>query len=87
MILEGLRIPFKAIDITKPGMEVSHILFILFNIIVIKEERAFMKEKAHNRRCSKTVLPPQFFVDDDYVGVSPLSHLPAYDLLVIHSFI
>ncbi|KAF8365952.1 hypothetical protein PRIPAC_83781 [Pristionchus pacificus] len=53
MILEGLRIPFKAIDITKPGME---------------EERAFMKEKAHNRRCSKTVLPPQFFVDDDYVG-------------------
>lgn len=81
MILEGLRIPFKAIDITKPGMEVSHILLILFKLVVIEEERAFMKEKAHNRRCSKTVLPPQFFVDDDYVGVSPLFYLLTFPFM------
>ncbi|GMR53658.1 hypothetical protein PMAYCL1PPCAC_23853, partial [Pristionchus mayeri] len=53
MILEGLRIPFKAIDITKPGME---------------EERAFMKEKAINARTKGPILPPQFFIDDNYVG-------------------
>ncbi|GMT28584.1 hypothetical protein PFISCL1PPCAC_19881, partial [Pristionchus fissidentatus] len=53
MILEGLRIPFLAIDITKPGME---------------EERAFMKEKAVNIRNNGPPLPPQFFIDNNYVG-------------------
>ncbi|GMT00639.1 hypothetical protein PENTCL1PPCAC_22813, partial [Pristionchus entomophagus] len=53
MILEGLRIPFKAIDITKPGME---------------EERAFMKEKAINPRSKGPPMPPQFFIDNEYLG-------------------
>lgn len=54
MILDGLGVPFKAIDITLRGNE---------------QHRDFMRQNAQNERCDGVPLPPQFFVDDEYLGV------------------
>lgn len=54
MILDGLRVPFKAIDITLRGNE---------------EHKNFMRENAINKRCSGVPLPPQFFDGNTYLGV------------------
>ncbi|VDN53279.1 unnamed protein product [Dracunculus medinensis] len=53
MILDGLGVPFKTIDITLRGNE---------------EHRKFMRENANNERCDGVPLPPQFFLDDKYLG-------------------
>ncbi|OZC12577.1 SH3-binding, glutamic acid-rich protein [Onchocerca flexuosa] len=53
MVLDGLGVPFKAIDITLRGNE---------------QHRDFMREKALNERCEGVPLPPQFFIDDEYLG-------------------
>uniref|UniRef100_A0A8R1DS87 Glutaredoxin domain-containing protein n=1 Tax=Caenorhabditis japonica TaxID=281687 RepID=A0A8R1DS87_CAEJA len=53
MILDGLGIPFDAIDITKP----EH-----------AEQRMFMKQNATKKCSNGAVLPPQFFYDDEYLG-------------------
>ncbi|CAI2292660.1 unnamed protein product [Caenorhabditis sp. 36 PRJEB53466] len=53
MILDGLGIPFDAIDITKP----EH-----------AEERVFMRENASKKGANGSVLPPQFFYNDEYLG-------------------
>ncbi|RCN38811.1 SH3-binding, glutamic acid-rich protein [Ancylostoma caninum] len=55
MILDGLSIPFDAIDITKPGNE---------------EQRMFMREHAIKEDVKGTPLPPQFFYNEEYLGVS-----------------
>ncbi|EYB87792.1 hypothetical protein Y032_0257g404 [Ancylostoma ceylanicum] len=53
MILDGLSIPFDAIDITKPGNE---------------EQRMFMREHAIKDDVKGTPLPPQFFYNEEYLG-------------------
>ncbi|ETN76738.1 SH3-binding, glutamic acid-rich protein [Necator americanus] len=53
MILDGLSIPFDAIDITKPGNE---------------EQRMFMREHAVKDDVKCTPLPPQFFYNEEYLG-------------------
>uniref|UniRef100_A0AAF5Q0F2 Glutaredoxin domain-containing protein n=1 Tax=Wuchereria bancrofti TaxID=6293 RepID=A0AAF5Q0F2_WUCBA len=53
MVLDGLGVPFKAIDITLRGNE---------------QYRDFMRQNALNERCDGVPLPPQFFVDDEYLG-------------------
>ncbi|KAL6731059.1 hypothetical protein Aduo_001969 [Ancylostoma duodenale] len=53
MILDGLSIPFDAIDITKPGNE---------------EQRMFMREHAIKEDVKGTPLPPQFFYNEEYLG-------------------
>ncbi|CAG9538004.1 unnamed protein product [Cercopithifilaria johnstoni] len=53
MVLDGLGVPFKAIDITLRGNE---------------QYRDFMRQNALNKRCDGIPLPPQFFVDDEYLG-------------------
>lgn len=53
MILDGLRVPFNAIDITLRGNE---------------QHRTFMRENAINERCSGVPLPPQFFDGEKYLG-------------------
>ncbi|MFH4976678.1 hypothetical protein AB6A40_003387 [Gnathostoma spinigerum] len=53
MILDGLRVPFNAIDITLRGNE---------------KERDFMRENAINGRSNGVPLPPQFFIDKEYLG-------------------
>lgn len=53
MVLDGLGVPFKAIDITLRGNE---------------KHRDFMRENAVNDRCDGVPLPPQFFVDGEYLG-------------------
>ena len=55
MILDGLGIPFDSIDITKP----EH-----------AEQRRFMRENASKKGPNGAVLPPQFFYEDEYLGVS-----------------
>ncbi|VIO96139.1 Uncharacterized protein BM_BM7229 [Brugia malayi] len=53
MVLDGLGVPFKAIDITLRGNE---------------QYRDFMRQNALNERCDGVPLPPQFFADDEYLG-------------------
>ncbi|KHJ98364.1 SH3-binding, glutamic acid-rich protein [Oesophagostomum dentatum] len=53
MILDGLSIPFDAVDITKPGNE---------------KERMFMREHAIKEDVKGTPLPPQFFYNEEYLG-------------------
>ncbi|VDN90474.1 unnamed protein product [Brugia pahangi] len=53
MVLDGLGVPFKAIDITLRGNE---------------QYRDFMRQNALNERCDGIPLPPQFFADDEYLG-------------------
>ncbi|WKX91951.1 hypothetical protein Q1695_010190 [Nippostrongylus brasiliensis] len=53
MVLDGLSIPFDAIDITKPGNE---------------EHRMFMRERAVKEDAKGNPLPPQFFYNDEYLG-------------------
>lgn len=57
MVLDGMGVPFKAIDITLRGNE---------------KEREFMRENAVNDRAEGVPMPPQFFSDDEYLGVSML---------------
>ncbi|PIC54853.1 hypothetical protein B9Z55_003935 [Caenorhabditis nigoni] len=57
MILDGLGIPFDSIDITKP----EH-----------AEQRRFMRENASKKGPNGAVLPPQFFYEDEYLGVCPI---------------
>lgn len=54
MILTGLNVPFKEIDITVRGNE---------------DQRDFMREKAQPR-IEGIVLPPQILYNDEYLGVS-----------------
>uniref|UniRef100_A0A915ACV7 SH3 domain-binding glutamic acid-rich-like protein n=1 Tax=Parascaris univalens TaxID=6257 RepID=A0A915ACV7_PARUN len=53
MILEGLGVPFNAIDITLRGND---------------KQREFMRENAINERWDGVPLPPQFFHNDTYIG-------------------
>ncbi|PIO56046.1 SH3-binding, glutamic acid-rich protein, partial [Teladorsagia circumcincta] len=53
MILDGLGIPFDAVDITKPGNEV---------------QRMFMREHANRENVKGNPLPPQFFYNEEYLG-------------------
>ncbi|VDN08145.1 unnamed protein product [Thelazia callipaeda] len=53
MVLDGLGVPFKAIDITIRGNE---------------RHRDFMRQNAVNERHDGIPLPPQFFVDEKYLG-------------------
>lgn len=53
MLLDGLSIPFDAIDITKPGNE---------------EQRMFMREHATKTDVKGNPLPPQFFYNEEYLG-------------------
>ena len=57
MILDGLNVPYKVIDITVRGNE---------------PERDLMKQKALERK-QEPVFPPQFMFKDEYLGVSFLS--------------
>lgn len=58
MILDSLKVNYETIDITEPGHE---------------EEKERMKEVCKKRNDSSVALPPQFFNEDDYCGVSNYS--------------
>lgn len=53
--MDTVKIDYKVIDITEPGHE---------------EERELLKEVCKKRNSESLPLPPQFFNDDDYCGVS-----------------
>lgn len=53
MILDGMGVPFKPVDITVRGNEA---------------ERDFMRENA-SKDTSGIALPPQFFWKNEYLGV------------------
>ena len=55
LILDTVKIDYKVIDITEPGHE---------------EERELMKEVCKKRNSESLPLPPQFFNEDEYCGVS-----------------
>ncbi|TKR92553.1 hypothetical protein L596_007183 [Steinernema carpocapsae] len=52
-ILQSLNVPFTGIDITQRGNQ---------------EERKFMQENAVNKHHKGVPLPPQFFVNESYIG-------------------
>lgn len=56
MVLGGMGVPFKEIDITIRGNE---------------DHRDFMREKAQVR-CNGVALPPQIIYNDEYLGVSSI---------------
>lgn len=58
MLLDALGIPFESIDITKPEKI---------------DDRNFMKENAKKEGSTKPPLPPQFFYNDEYLGVKNLN--------------
>lgn len=53
MILDGLNIPYRVIDITVRGNE---------------SERDDMRQKALKKK-HKPIIPPQFMFNDEYLGV------------------
>lgn len=55
MILDSLDIKYEIIDVTEPGHE---------------KERDQMREVCKKRDSQTVALPPQFFNDDVYCGVS-----------------
>lgn len=55
MILDSLEIKYEIIDVTEPGHE---------------KERDNMQLVCRKRNSSTVSLPPQFFNDDTYCGVS-----------------
>lgn len=55
MILDSLEIDYKTIDVTEPGNE---------------KERDQMQAICKKRNSQNNALPPQFFNDDTYCGVS-----------------
>ena len=59
MILDTLsakKIPFETIDISSPENE---------------ELKQFMRQHAKPAEGQANAMPPQLFVDDEYIGVSP----------------
>lgn len=73
MLLEGLGIPFDAIDITKPGND---------------EQRVWMREHAvrEGNNEKQPPLPPQFFYEEDYLGVGCVFILGSYLSSLIRAF-
>ena len=53
--LQSKKIDHQQIDISDPLLE---------------KEREFMRENTKNETNGKTVLPPQIFNDENYIGVS-----------------
>lgn len=58
-ILSSMNIPMETIDISDPSKE---------------EDKKFMRANAEPKEGMKNPLPPQIFSDDEYCGVSRLSH-------------
>ena len=67
MLLDALGIPFESIDITKPEKI---------------DDRNFMKENAKKEGSTKPPLPPQFFYNDEYLGVKNLNEFFLLDDLI-----
>ncbi|MCP9258045.1 SH3-binding domain containing protein [Dirofilaria immitis] len=67
MVLDGLGVPFKAIDITLRGNE---------------QYRDFMRQNALNERCDGVPLPPQFFNYMDFEQAVEDNQLPEFLRLI-----
>ncbi|XP_013779175.1 SH3 domain-binding glutamic acid-rich protein homolog [Limulus polyphemus] len=52
MILDSLKVCYETVDITEPGKE---------------DQRSYMQENC-KKSSGRSVLPPQFFNDEDYCG-------------------
>lgn len=55
MILDSLGVQYETVDVTEPGHE---------------KEREQMRTLCKKRNSQTVALPPQFFNDDTYCGVS-----------------
>lgn len=60
MILDSLDINYQIVDVTEPGHE---------------KEREQMQTVCKKREPNNVALPPQFFNDDTYCGVSSERHM------------
>lgn len=65
LIMESKGVDFKVIDICDPSSE---------------DERKFMQRNATAKNNARNPVPPQFFNDEEYCGVSCTiqSHVPAH---------